>query len=68
MNGKLFADPNGTTIVVAHGGKAVNTSHSVAADATVTLDGASAKLADLKAGDSLSYTGDPVTNIAATRP
>lgn len=42
-------------------------SHSVAPNATVTLDGKKATLADLKAGDSVTLTGDPATSVTATR-
>lgn len=39
----------------------------VAVGATVTLDGARAKLTDLRAGDKLTLTGDPASLVAALR-
>jgi hypothetical protein len=38
---------------------------SVTKDCKVTLDGVTASLADLKAGDRVTFRGDPATSIKA---
>ena len=40
---------------------------NVAANASITLNGKPAKLADLKDGDLVSFSGDPATSVTATR-
>jgi hypothetical protein len=66
MSGK-FVTVSGSTITLGHPGKD-DTTHSVAAGATVTRDGVAAKLTDLQAGDHVSLSGDPATSVSATSP
>lgn len=40
---------------------------SVVNNVSVTLNGKSSKLADLKAGDAIQVSGDPATSVSATR-
>jgi hypothetical protein len=40
---------------------------TVAGGATVTLNGKTAKLTDLKRGDKISFGGEPATSVTATR-
>lgn len=44
-----------------------DSTRSVAPGAAVTLDGKSALLADLKAGDTVTLSGDPASSVSATR-
>lgn len=45
-----------------------DSTHTVAPNAAVTLNGKTAKLADLKAGDNVSLSGNPATSVSASRP
>lgn len=65
MSGK-FASVSGNTVTLSHDGKP-DTTHSVAPNATVTLNGDASKLADLKAGDEVNLSGDPATSVSARR-
>lgn len=65
MNGK-FVSTSGNDITLSHGNKG-ETTHAVAPDATVTIDGDEGKLADLKAGDDVSLSGNPATSVVAHR-
>lgn len=61
-----FKSFSGNTLVLSHDGDP-ETSHEVAPDATVTLNGKAAKMADLKVGDTVALSGDPATSVSATR-
>lgn len=45
-----------------------DTDHKIAPGATVTLNGKPSALGSLKAGDTVSLSGDPATSVSATRP
>ena len=61
-----FVSLSGNTITVNDNGGAQKTL-TVDANAKVTLNGKAGKLDDLKPGDKLSLSGDPVTTINASR-
>lgn len=44
-----------------------DSTHECEAKASVTCNGKACKLSELKAGDSVSLTGDPATVVSATR-
>lgn len=67
MSHGTFVSLKGNTVTLSHGGNKPDTTHSVKADATVTLNGATAKLTDLLAGDHVDISGDPATSVTATR-
>jgi len=67
MKKGVLKSVSGNTLVLSHDGDP-DTSHSVATDAVVTVNGLAAKLADLQAGDDVSLSGDPAKTVAASRP
>lgn len=62
----VSANKKDHTITIKHD-DATDHAHSVDAAVVVTVDGKPAELSDLKAGDELTYEGDPITSIVATR-
>lgn len=57
---------SGSSIKLSHDGGAAS-DHVVDPDANITVDGAKAKLADLKAGDEIVLSGNPALSVKATR-
>lgn len=62
----VSANKKDGTITISHD-DTTEQPHDVTDDAAVTLNGKPAKLSDLKAGDELTYEGDPITSVSATR-
>lgn len=50
-----------------HKGASTNTTHNVQPGANVTLNDKPAKLAELRAGDTVVLEGDPASKVTATR-
>jgi hypothetical protein len=62
-----FVSLKNETITLSHGGNKKDTTHAVDPACTATINGNTAKLADLQAGDDVSLSGDPVTSVSAKR-
>lgn len=62
----VSANKKDGTITINHDGT-TEQPHAVDPDAVVTLNGKPAKLTDLKAGDELTYDGDPIASVSAIR-
>jgi hypothetical protein len=58
---------SGSAITMSHTDGTPNDTHTVAAGATITINGATALLTDLLPGDGVTITGDPATSVVATR-
>lgn len=61
----VSANVNGNTITVSQDGQP-NSTLDVDASATISRNGKKCTLGDLKAGDSLSYSGDPIVSLSAS--
>lgn len=63
-----FVSLKGSTVTLSHPGtRQPDSTHDVDAAAVITLDGKTAKLTDLQAGDRVSLGGNPATTVTATR-
>jgi len=54
-------------MTLRHGKNTPKTTHAIADNATCTINGQGAKVADLQDDDTISLTGDPATSVSVTR-
>lgn len=66
VSGKVVSI-SGDNLTVSPGKGKDNTSHAVAPNAEVTLNGVKVTLRDLKEDDAVNLEGDPATKVVATR-
>lgn len=62
-----FVSLSGLTVTYRERDGAPDRTRSVSASAKVTLNGKAVTLEELRAGDNLTFSGDPATTVTVTR-